>query len=101
MAKTVNFYSAKELNELKQIVASPKGSQRAKAILQFATKSKRSVHAVYAKINKMLKNSKTSKTVKDASLKTAPNSKKGEFIIPVKNWKLQHEDGNLNIVINF
>jgi hypothetical protein len=99
MAKTIRFYSGEELKELQQIQQLSKKERRG-LTEKFAKKHKRNVASVYNKMSKMSKKTKGS-FVKDVSLKTSPSSKKGEFVIPVKNWKLQHEDGNLSIVINF
>lgn len=100
----MNFYTRQEIAELKQIAALPKGTRR-ESIEKFAKKSGRGIQGVYYKIVSLKRKEKgivrKTSLVQDATLATTPNSKKGEFVIPVKNWKLQHENGNLNIVINF
>lgn len=104
MAKKFKFYSAQELNELKRILTLPKGRGRKESIKKLSIQSGRSLQTLYNKLYLLKENPKKvvkTRKVKDASLITAPNSKRGEFVIPVKNWKLQHENGNLNIVINF
>jgi len=102
MAKTIKFYTKSEIFQLRKIASLPKQEKNV-AIKEFAKNTDRSVNGVYYKVFVLGKKNTPIKTrkVKDASLITTPNSKKGEFVIPVKNWKLQHEDGNLNIVINF
>lgn len=106
MAKTIKFYSRQEIAQLRKIAAIPKGEEREQLIKKFAQNTERTIGAIYVKMGKLKKGKNSVKSprvkkVKDASLITTPNSKKGEFVIPVKNWKLQHENGNLNIVINF
>lgn len=102
MAK-IKFYSKQEISQLKKIANLPI-EEKTNAIKEFSKANDRSYGGVYYKVlvlsGKQKRNVKTRKP-KDASLITTPNSKKGEFVIPVKNWKLQHDNGNLNIVINF
>lgn len=102
MAKKMIFYTTKEINQLKTFKNLSK-QERLVALRTFAKENGRSFNGVYYKYLTATKTiDKNGRLIKkDASLKTAPNSKKGEFVIPVKNWKLQHEDGNLNLVINF
>ncbi len=98
----MRFYTKSEISQLRKITSLPK-QEKNDAIKQFAKNTDRSVNGVYYKVLVLGRKNTPVKTrkVKNASLITTPNSKKGEFIIPVKNWKLQHTDGNLNIVINF
>lgn len=98
----MRFYTKPEVSQLKKIANLPK-VERNNAIREFAKKTSRSYDGVYFKVLVLTKKGYPVRTKKskDASLITAPNSKKGEFVIPVKNWKLQHDNGNLNIVINF
>jgi hypothetical protein len=102
MANKINFYTTKDIDQLKSVKSLSK-QERLVALRKFAKENKRSFDGVYYKYLTSTRSiDKNGRKIKnDASLKTSPNSKKGEFIIPVKNWKLQHENGNLNLVINF
>jgi len=103
MKRTLRFYSKQEVAQLKKISNLPK-KEKAPAMVEFAKTNQRPLPSAYIKLRSLKSKSapkRKTRVVKDASLITSPNSKKGEFVIPVKNWKLQHTDGNLNIVINF
>lgn len=101
MAKKMIFYTTKEINQLKTFKNLSK-QERLVALRTFAKENGRSFNGVYYKYLTATQTiDKNNRKIKDASLVTSPNSKKGEFVIPVKNWKLQHTDGNLNLVINF
>lgn len=105
MKKTIRFYSRQEVAQLRKIAKLPSKEKR-QAMLQFCKDNKRPLPSAYIKLLSVVKKSKPGrkpgrKSLKTASLVGASGSNKGEFVIPVKNWKLQNSDNGLNIVINF
>lgn len=101
MKKTIRFYSKQEIAQLKKIAKLPAAEKRP-AMLEFCRVNKRPLNSAYIKLLGIAKRSKPGrKSLKTPSLIAASGSNKGEFVIPVKNWKLENNANGLNIVINF
>jgi hypothetical protein len=104
MSKKLRFYS-KEENAFIENYAKSNEPVREENLMHFCHKNKRPVNSVMFKIydvRKKLKNQTTNKAtaslVKDN--KTAKMSK-SEFKIPVNNWTVTNENGQMYLNIKF
>lgn len=108
--KTVRFYSKAETAEVQTLANSGK-PVTPELLKDFCAKNNRNYGAVSVKIyNIRRKNSKSSGLLKDKSVKLLPKNhkqedvtmKKGEFNIPIKNWKIvQNTAGEMIFVAKF
>lgn len=101
--KTVNFYTAKQIAELKNL----KGAD---AIAKFAKEHNRSVGGVMAMRtyyrNKERKNRKqgaavAAQTRKNAVTSVIKSSSRGEFIIPVSSVEVRNTEKGINLVFKY
>lgn len=101
--KTVNFYTAKQVAELKSL----KGAD---AIAKFAKEHNRTVGGVMAMRtyyrNKERKNRKqgaavASQTRKNAVTSVIKSSSRGEFIIPVSSVEVRNTEKGINLVFKY
>ncbi len=101
--KTVNFYTAKQIAELKSL----KGAD---AIAKFAKEHNRSVGGVMAMRtyyrNKERKNRKqgaavAAQTRKNAVTSVIKSSSRGEFIIPVSSVEVRNTEKGINLVFKY
>jgi len=112
--KTLKFYTEHEMSILRDFAAS-KAAVNNKLIGQFCKDYNRSEHSVTCKVYelrkklgiensrppRLIKNKKTSpkaNVVKDSSI---AKISKGEFKIPVTNWNITNEDGQMFLNIKF
>ena len=106
--RTIRFYSKEEIKALKpfingQIGVSPKNLE------EFCQKYNRSygsvqVYVYNARKKKATKKQMTSSSTPKASLKkdaSPAKLSKGEFKIPVNNWTMTNEEGQLYFVVKF
>lgn len=101
--KTVNFYTAKQVAELKNL----KGAD---AIAKFAKEHNRSVGGVMAMRtyyrNKERRNRKkaaitAAQTRKNAVTSVIKSSSRGEFVIPVSSVEVRNTEKGINLVFKY
>lgn len=108
MAKKLRFYSATEMNQIKKFALNGKPLNE-EMVASFCKEHNRPTKSVMFKIyeerkkmkivnpksvvNKQVNSPKADKTVAKVS--------KGEFKIPVNNWNMTTEDGQIYLVVKF
>ena len=111
MAKTLKFYTKEELSLLQSYAASKAPVNRG-LLQQFCKDNNRSFHSATLKVYELRKklgieNSRPPRNktvfpkatvVKD---KSVAKMSKGEFKIPVNNWNISNEDGQMYLNIKF
>jgi len=104
MAKKLRFYSAKE-NAFVQNYAKSEEPIKPELLQKFCVDNSRPVGSVINKIYSLRKKIRGNKTispkaniVKDKSI---ARISKGEFKIPVNNWNITNEDGQMYLNIKF
>ena len=110
MSKKLRFYTQEEINTLQEFAKSGLPVNH-KMLGQFCKENKRSFHSAMLKVHDLRKRLNngisstrnktvipTAKVVKD---KSVAKISKGEFKIPVNNWNITNENGQMYLTIKF
>jgi hypothetical protein len=104
MSRTLKFYSAQE-NAFIQNYAKSKEPVKGKILEKFCIDNNRPIHSVSCKIYDLRKKMKGNKTISPKATivkdKSIAKISKGEFKIPVNNWNITNEDGQMYLKIKF
>ncbi len=111
MSKTLRFYTQEEKTLLQQFAES-KLPVNKKLLGQFCKDNKRSFHSAMLKVYEYRKKlgiensrsprvKKTTPTVNVVKDNSVAKISKGEFKIPVNNWNITNENGQMYLTIKF
>ena len=104
MAKKVRFYSAEE-NAFIANYAKSNQPVKEELLQKFCVDNNRPVNSVIFKIYDLRKKMKQNKTTSPKANVVKDNSvakmSKGQFKIPVNNWNITNEDGQMYLNIKF
>lgn len=104
MTRKLRFYSAQE-NAFIQNYVKSKEPVKGEILEKFCVDNNRSIHSVSCKIYDLRKKMKENKTISPKAYivkdKSIAKISKGQFKIPVNNWNITNENGQMYLNIKF
>lgn len=98
MAKTIKFYSRKELAALKPFITK-KAKLTKESLDAFCSEFGRKPSAVRAIV--FYKRKTSGLSVKRVSKPTTAKVTKNEFVIPISKWEIRNDNGTNSLVLHF